>query len=216
MASTGFTPSLHAAVSSLGAAANASVDSKIPLPDSVRYAGQILRPAHDVLQAVSSLVDPSNITQTEECIRFLEACNVKASLCVEIYRDTTNYSGGQQREPYTIAVRSRGDGNNIEILIEGILGDLRGLTNDPAIRTAMEAHIRSLRSLGLLDEATERLSRILFVSERDAQSRILFSNYGSGIQYNAANGGQNNNNTGNGNFFNGTTFSGPVNFGRNE
>jgi hypothetical protein len=137
----------------------------------------------------------------------LEACNLKAKLSAAIFMDVAQAHGNERFEDYKLAVRRKGEGNTAEVLVLGMMNDVCDMVNNSTMKAVVEDQLKALR------EAIRRLSE-MEPSTPSTQSGYIFNSYGSGPQFNAS-GGTQNNNTGSGNQFPGASFSGTVHFGRN-
>jgi hypothetical protein len=178
------------------------------LPAAFHEAGQGLLLIEEALQRVEMQLNGCDIAgDSKDTMSSLEACNSKAKLSESIFIDITQAQESERFEGYKVAVRGKGKGNTIEVLVIGIMNDVCDLAKDNAIELAMKPQVKPLR------EAIERLSK-MEPSMPNKQSGNFFSSYGSGNQFNAT-GGTQNNNTGSGNQFPGANFSGTVHFGSN-
>jgi hypothetical protein len=178
------------------------------LPRAFHEAGQGLLLIEEVFQYVKSQTDGRNIRGDHgDTIRSLEACKAKAELSEGIFKDVSQAPETERFEYYKRAVRRKGECNPVEVLVMGMMSDVCDMAKDSAIEAIMRTRVKVLR------EALEKLSK-MEPSVKNKQSGNIFSSYGSGNQFNATGGAQNNN-TGSGNQFSGASFSGPVHFGRN-
>lgn len=173
------------------------------LPGSLHGAGQALQYVQSALRRVQGRVDRDSVGT---CLQSLAACNTKAKLSERIFNYTAQARTDRRLEAYGEAVRRKAGGKMIEQLAREMVADLCTLVSYSTARGIMEGQMEQLRA------EMERLSK-MEPSISEARPRNEFSSYGSGNQFNAT-GGTQNNNTGSGNQFSGATFSGPVYFGK--
>ncbi|KAF8849318.1 hypothetical protein BDZ45DRAFT_680600 [Acephala macrosclerotiorum] len=169
------------------------------LRDAFHEAGRGLLLVEEALQPLAG--DPQSAMSS------LEACNAKAKLSESIFKDVAQALEASRFERYKVAVRQVGKGNMVEVLVKGMMNDACDLVKNSAIEAAMKTQIKGLH------DAIDKLST-MEPSVPNEQLCNTFSNYGSGSQFNAPRGTQNNS-TGSGNQFPGASFSGPVHFGNN-
>lgn len=160
--------------------------------------GEALRTAKTRLQGHDLAGDP------QSAISALEACNAKTKLSQSIFNEVAQAPETSRFERYKAAMGRQGRRNLVEVLVAGMMNDTCTLAKESAIEATMETQIKALR------DAMDTLSK-MEPSVQAEQSGNTFSHYGSGHQFNATKGAQNNN-TGSGNQFTGATFSGPVHF----
>jgi hypothetical protein len=144
----------------------------------------------------------------EECVQTLQTCNTYARLLEEIFRATAQAQGGERLAVYRAVVRENGDVNTVEALTMEMMREIHALVEAAALTRARE------RVQWLHDEVTGRLAT-LEPSVPRTQPPRAHNNYGRGSQVNVS-GDIRNENTGSGNQFPWATFSGTVNFGRND
>lgn len=178
------------------------------LHETFHEAGRGLLLVEQALQTVKDQLDGHDLAgDAKSAISSLEACNTKAKLSESILKDVTQAPDASRFEHYKTAVRRKGKGNTVEVLVMGMMNDACDLARASAIEAAMEDQVKGLR------HAIDRLST-MEPSVPNDQWANTFSNYGSGSQFNAP-GGTQNNNMGSGNQFPGASFSGTVHFGNN-
>ncbi|EGU75420.1 hypothetical protein FOPG_17958 [Fusarium oxysporum f. sp. conglutinans race 2 54008] len=134
----------------------------------------------------------------------LKECNANAELSKNIFNAVAESPETSRFDRYKEVVRQEGKGRTVEVLMMGMMNDVRALAENGAIRPGMEDQINALHG------AIEKLSK-MEASVPDEGSDNTFAHYGSGDQLNAP-GGTINKSTGSGNHFPGATFSGPVTF----
>ncbi|KAK4206118.1 hypothetical protein QBC37DRAFT_301447 [Rhypophila decipiens] len=180
------------------------VSNEKSLRGAFHEAGRGLLLVEEALQAAETLLDGRGL---QSVMNSLESCNTKAKLSESIFRDVAEAPERARFERYKAAVRRDGKGNTVEALVEGMMEDVCDLAKESAIEAAMETHVKALR------DAIDKLSG-MEPSVPTEGSGDMYSNSGSGTQFNAPRGTQNNN-TGSGHQFTGPSFSGPVTFGKN-
>ncbi|BCS21504.1 uncharacterized protein APUU_21936S [Aspergillus puulaauensis] len=176
------------------------------LPESLHGAGQALQSVQSALGCVQGRVGVYG-DSVGSCLQSLTACHAKAKLSEEIFIDVAQARTDRRVEAYGEAVRRKTGGRMIEQLAQGMVADLCILVSHSTAKGIMEGQMEQLRA------EMERLSK-MEPSISPTRPHNQFSSYGSGNQFNAT-GGTQNNNTGNGNQFSGATFTGPVSFGKN-
>ncbi|KAL1845436.1 hypothetical protein Plec18170_009774 [Paecilomyces lecythidis] len=178
------------------------------LPETFHEAGQGLLLIVEAFQSIKSQIDASNAPRDcAETMTSLEACNAKSMLAEGIFDAVFQAPETERFDYYKKAVRQHGKCNRVESLVEQMMNATCDITGDSAIKAAMGAQVKQLR------EAIEKLSK-MEPSVPNEQSGDTFISHGSGGQFNAT-GGTQNNNTGSGTQFSAATFRGPVHFGRN-
>lgn len=173
------------------------------LPGSFHGAGQAMQSVQGALQRVQDRVDADPFGA---CLRSLTACNAKAKLSQEIFMYTAQAPTARRLEAYGEVVKRNAGGRMIELLARGMMADLRTLGSHSTAKGIMEVQMEHLWA------EMERLSE-MEPSISETRLHNNFSSHGSGNQFNAT-GGTQNNNTGSGYQFSGATFTGPVNFGQ--
>ncbi|RSL81249.1 hypothetical protein CEP52_017243 [Fusarium oligoseptatum] len=157
------------------------------LPEAFHRAGQglsivgeALKTAKIRLQGRDQAGDPQSVIST------LEACNAKTKLSQGIFEQVSQAPETSRFERYEAVMRRGSRGNLVEVLVVGIMKDTCTLAKDSAIEVAMEPEIKALR------DAIDTLSK-MEPSMPDERSGSTFSHFGSGTQFNATGGTQNNN-----------------------
>ncbi|KAH7134139.1 hypothetical protein EDB81DRAFT_886947 [Dactylonectria macrodidyma] len=189
MANTGVTSLISDIINTLKAAAKDynAVNNDKTLPETFHEAGRGLSTVREALKTANSQLqkrdqagDPQNAIST------LEACNAKAKLSLNIFEEVSEEPETSRFEHYKTAVGRGGRGNLVEALVVGMMNDICALAKDSAIEATMETQIKALR------DAIDTLSN-MEPSVPDEQSKKAFSHFGSGHQFNATGGTQNNN-----------------------
>ncbi|KAK7393902.1 hypothetical protein QQX98_013315 [Neonectria punicea] len=142
--------------------------------------GKTLKTAKSQLQGRDQAGDPQSAIST------LEACNVKTKLSQGVFEQISQAPETSRFERYEAVVRLGSRGNLVEVLVVGIMKDTCTLAKDSATEAAMEPEIKALR------DAIDTLSN-MEPSVPDERSGNTFSHFGSGSQFNATGGTQNNN-----------------------
>lgn len=184
-----------------------AVNDDESLRDAFHEAGRELSPLEEALQLAKSQLETCDQAGClQRAMKIFEACNTKAMLSETLFKDVAQAPMDSRFERYKMAVRREGKGNTVEVLVKGMMNDMCELANDSAVKAAMETQA------GILRSAIDKLSQ-MESSVPNEQSTNNFSHYGSGGQF-FASGGTQNNNTGSGNQFLGN-LGGPVYFGSN-
>ncbi|KAF4338215.1 hypothetical protein FBEOM_7900 [Fusarium beomiforme] len=134
----------------------------------------------------------------------LREFNANAELSKNIFNAVAESPETSRFDRYKEVVRQEGKGRTVEVLMMGMMNDVRALAENGAIRAGMEDQVNALRG------AIEKLSK-MEASVPNEGSGDTFTHFGSGDMLNAP-GGTVNKSTGSGNHFPGATFSGPVTF----
>lgn len=177
------------------------------LREAFHEAGRGLLLVEEALQSARIQIDPCSLAgDHQRAMILLDDCNTKAKVSKSIFKDVAQAVETSRFERYKTAVRQEGKGNTVEVLVKGMMNDISDLAKDSAIEIVMDDQVTGLR------EAIDKLST-MEPSIPNQGSGDTFSNFGSGNQFNAP-GGTQNNNTGSGNQFPGAVFSGSVTFGK--
>ncbi|KAG5772103.1 hypothetical protein H9Q72_001599 [Fusarium xylarioides] len=134
----------------------------------------------------------------------LKQCKVNAELSKIIFNAVALAPEASRSQRYKEVVRQEGDGRTVEVLVMGMINDVRLLAENDAVRAGIQDQVNALR------EAIGRLSAMESSVPGEASS-YTFTNYGSGDVLSAP-GGTINNSTGTGNHFPGASFFGTVSF----
>jgi hypothetical protein len=141
-------------------------------------------------------------------IALLEDCNAQAKQFESIVKRVAHAPENQRFELYRLAVRQQGQGKEAMALALGIMKSVRDLAENDTIKATMEGYVIRLR------DAIDKLSKMEVSVPNESPGNYFYS-YHNSRQFNSL-GGTQNNNTGNGNYFGGASFSGTVNFGGNK
>ncbi|PVH68527.1 hypothetical protein DL98DRAFT_542347 [Cadophora sp. DSE1049] len=164
------------------------------LREAFHEAGRGLLLIEDAFQTAKTQLDGRNLAGDPQSItNLLETCNAKAKLSERIFNNVAQAPDTSRFKRYQAAVRQEGKGNTVEVLVTGMMNDVCGLAKDSAIEAAMKTQVKGLRY------AIYKLSTMV-PSVPNERLGNTFSRYGSGIQFNA-HGGTQNNNTGSGSQF---------------
>ena len=175
------------------------------LPEAFYEAGRGLLLVSEALRTVEAQSAQHDLHDPPNAIASLEACNEKAQLSEGMLKIVSQAPETSRFERYKAVVGREGRENMMEVLVKGMMEDTCDLARDGAIEAAMKGQVERLVG------AIEKLST-MEPSVPDRRSGYTFSNYGTGNQFNAPAGTQNNNMS-SGNQFPGATFSGAVHFG---
>ncbi|KAK8087710.1 hypothetical protein PG997_002671 [Apiospora hydei] len=162
-----------------------------------------LPPVCDALACAKAQIEQRKDESTwAEVKDSMDQCKAKASSLESIYGKVVPSAAAQRMERYRNAVRGLGKGGRVEVLMEGILRDVKVLlTVDEGMKVAAEGHIRTLA------EVMAQVSAIPPSLQDDGSASGIY-NYGSGPQNVVTGEGQQYNNNNTGNQFNGSTFHG--------
>lgn len=177
------------------------------LPRAFREVVERLPLVRNTLRAAEERIRNYN-TDRETCEAIkptVEKCKEKVEHLESILQQMAPQRGASSLHRYRLAVRRLGKESQVEELMKGILEDVQLVAGNRAIQAASEAQVAEL--LQAINELSEVPSSI-----SECNPSHTFTNYGTGNQFNAP-GGTQNNNTGSGIQFPGSSFTAPVYFG---
>ena len=183
-----------------------TVSNEKSLREAFHEAGRGLLLVEKALKtAETQLVGRDVVEKSQRAIDSLAACGTKAKLSQSIFKDVAQTAETSRFETYRETVRRLGKENRVEVLVTGMMKDICDMAEDSVTEAAMQTQVLALRN------AIDKLSKMEPPLPIE-QSGDVYCNSGSGSQFNAPRGTQNNN-TGSGNQFPGATFSGTLHFG---
>jgi len=175
------------------------------LPEVFHEAARSLLRVRELLQLIESQLARRSPHRPRDALAALKTCDKRARLSEEVLKEVSQAPEALRLQYYRAAVQRRSRESMVEVLAIGMMDDVCSLAGDGAFEGVTTSQAEALRAL----------RRDLVAGEPsipDDRGRYTFVNHGSGSQFNAP-GGYQNNNMGSGNQFPGATFSGTVHFG---
>ncbi|EFR01949.1 SesA protein [Nannizzia gypsea CBS 118893] len=121
----------------------------------------------------------------------IEGCSDNAEALKNILQEVMVSPDHSRLQRYRLAIRRLGKGSQVEELMKTLLENVQLLAGNRAIKAATEAQVSEVL------EAIHALSDVP-PSAPDTPGSVSFAHYGTGSQFNNADGGTQNNNTGSG------------------
>ncbi|KAL7806805.1 hypothetical protein V8C44DRAFT_338312 [Trichoderma aethiopicum] len=180
------------------------VKEEAKLGETFHEAGRALPLIEEALQTARILLF-TEISQAAAAS--LDSCSTGATLSEAVFKEVSQAPANARLQTYTTLIDRKGKSNLVESLVSGMMKNTCLFAKHCGLEASMQDQLTVLR------DAIEKLAGMepSAAVEQNAAS-CSFSNFGTGTQYNAA-GGTQNNVTGNGKQFIGSTFQGTVTFG---
>jgi hypothetical protein len=127
----------------------------------------------------------------------VDACEMKAQRLDEIFKKVVPRDGASRKERYIAAVKTWGKGNQVEILMKGMLEDVQLLANhhgmDTAIQSQLEQVAKAISDLSAFPlSVPDHLLQDTTFSNTQYGTGLTQTNYNSkGDQYNISGGKMN-------------------------
>ncbi|EFR03974.1 SesA protein [Nannizzia gypsea CBS 118893] len=186
MASKGFTALISITISILTSITRdcyTVIEEDKTLRDSFHEAGRGLPFIEEALRAIKSELNGRDINELTTAS--LETCSSKSQIAERVFRDVALAPADSRCSLYTATVRREGKGNSVEELVKEMISDVCNMVKDSAIEEPLKIHIKALR------KAIKKLSNMEpSVPEEPSDGGISY--HGSGNQFNALGGTQNN------------------------
>ena len=156
------------------------------LPEAFREVAGRLPIVESTLSTVESHIK-GKIVDEDACRAVksvAEACETKTKKLGDIFQKALPREEASDLKRYYRAVKAYGKGNEVEILMKGILEDLQLLACEHGMRTAtlaeQEQIVEAMKKMSTIPPSTS--------DESAEETGFLNSNLGSGTQYNAQGG----------------------------
>ncbi|KAL7811315.1 hypothetical protein V8C26DRAFT_408726 [Trichoderma gracile] len=180
------------------------VKEEAKLGETFHEAGVALPLIEDALQTARILLF-TEISQA--AVASLNSCITGATLSEAVFKEVSQAPADARFQTYMTLIDRRGKRNLVESLVAGMMKNICLFAKDCGLEASMQDQLAVLR------DAIEKLAGMEpSAPVEQTGASCSFSNFGTGTQYNAA-GGTQNNVTGNGKQFIGSTFQGAVSFG---
>ncbi|KAF2477160.1 uncharacterized protein BDR25DRAFT_208321 [Lindgomyces ingoldianus] len=177
------------------------------LREAFHEAGRGLLLVEEALQTAKIQLDARGSAEDpQSAMSSLEACNTKATLSESIFKDVAEAPETSRFESYKAAVQQQGKGKTAEVLTLWMMKDVCELAENDTIKEIMQNQVKGLR------DAIDKLLKMEPSVPKEGSGNT-FNSYDDSRQFNAP-GGTQDINTGSGNQFSRTIFSGSVTFGR--
>lgn len=172
------------------------------LPEAFHAAGKNLPVVLTVIKAAKSQLR-DRATLPSGALKALRECKTKAQLLRTVFQEVAQ-AKEDRLDHYKSLIKQGGRKHLAETLVIGLMTETCTLAKDADIKQPPEANIETLKQK--IDQLSQMDPSLSYDED------YTFAHFGSGDQFNAT-GGTQNNNTGGGNQFSGARFDGTVNFG---